>query len=73
MIGIKEGTIYTCVKKIVTDKFDCNSSFCRLDVLLTGFIQTFQHICLLNLQKTKNEQNPIREQFMKAITPALNR
>jgi len=46
------------------DRFNCKNSYIGLDALLMGLIQTVQHICLLDLLKPQNEQNPIYEQFL---------
>jgi hypothetical protein len=49
------------------ERFNCKNSCTRLDALLTGLIQIFQQICLLNLQQPKNEQNPIYEHFLNIL------
>jgi len=49
------------------DGFNGKNSSGRLDALLTGLIQTLQEICLLDLVKPPNEQNPIYEHFLKIL------
>eukprot|EP00253_Pinus_taeda_P020070 PITA_20070 len=49
------------------DTFNCKNSCTRLDELLTSLIQTTQQMCLLEVVKPQNEQNPIYEEFLEIL------